>query len=548
MDVIKEETKMKYKKGNTGKVVLSLFSIAVLLFSGFNIYKSFVIDEPSFDGSGLPGDNINPSTPGGTIDKVESNDLKIRNMKTTTNDSGNQVISFNYQVLPEEATDKSVNISLSWSDSSVSDDINDYLSYTHNQSSYYIEVTLLQRSNNQGKLVLTSKTNSNATATVYIDYEQEFLGWNLAGDVVLEQTFSLTSSETINDLEDFKLKMMTYSKGFTGTVAAHSKEITNIQLTLNSVAVTLANPSVIPFINNNSEFNTIYETARENNTSSINFINELGSYIETLSNEEKITLRGSETATITAKYKVTFDFYGESYEYTLAYVDTVSTSAFASSTFIPVESITTEGNIIFGLESEPEEITDLTNTTWNIPAGWTAAAGYEEFIFLNPDFVEPVKITINGTTTNYTGISIGYTHGEEGRRTTLANSIAFINGNSFAISSITNSVGFTITFEENEYADYTETSLISWLQENGTIVNLINFSINTVSYQAEDGMTWEEWVNSSYNTDGYTIGNAMGFTAVQKGENYIVGSNAPSTTLIEADKSYTTDSMAGGGN
>ena len=343
---------MKYKKGNTGKVVLSLFSITVLLFSGFNIYKSFVSSAPSFDGSGLPGDNINPSTPGGTIDKVESNDLKIRNMKTTTNDSGNQVISFNYQVLPSEATDKSVNISLSWSDSSVSDDINDYLSYTHNQSSYYIEVTLLQRSNNQGKLVLTSKTNSNATATVYIDYEQEFLGWNLAGDVVLEQTFSLTSSETINDLEDFKAKMMTYSKGFTGTVAAHSKEITNIQLTLNSVAVTLANPSVIPFINNNSEFNTIYEKARNENTSSINFINELGSYIETLSNEEKITLRGSETATITAKYKVTFDFYGESYEYTLAYVDTVSTSAFASSTFIPVDSITTEGNIVFGLVEE----------------------------------------------------------------------------------------------------------------------------------------------------------------------------------------------------
>ena len=363
---------MKYKKGNTGKVVISLFSIAVLLFSGFNIYKSFVSDDPSFDGSGLPGDNINPSTPGGSIDKVESNDLKIRNMKTTTNDSGNQVISFNYQVLPEEATDKNVNISLSWSDSSVSDDINDYLSYTHNQSSYYIEVTLLQRSNNQGKLVLTSKTNSNATATVYIDYEQEFLGWNLAGDVVLEQTFSLTSSETINDLEDFKVKMMTYSKGFTGTVAAHSKEITNVQLTLNSVAVTLANPSVIPFINNNSEFNTIYENAREENTSSINFINELGSYIETLSNEEKITLRGSETATITAKYKVTFNFYGESYEYTLAYVDTVSTSAFASSTFIPVDSITTEGNIIFGLVEGPTMITfTIAGTTYQAEEGMT---------------------------------------------------------------------------------------------------------------------------------------------------------------------------------
>lgn len=115
-------------------------------------------------------------------------------------------------------------------------------------------------------------------------------------------------------------------------------------------------------------------------------------------------------------------------------------------------------------------ITNLTNTTWNIPAGWTCSAGYGDFFFSNPDFAEPVKITINGTTTNYMGIFIGYTHGEEGRSTTLANSIAFINGNGFAIASITNNVGFTITFEENEYADYTKTSLISWLETNGTQV------------------------------------------------------------------------------
>lgn len=34
---------------------------------------------------------------------------------------------------------------------------------------------------------------------------------------------------------------------------------------------------------------------------------------------------------------------------------------------------------------------------------------------------------------------------------------------------------------------------------------LISFTIYTDSYQAEDGMTWGEWVASSYNTDGYSI-------------------------------------------
>ena len=37
------------------------------------------------------------------------------------------------------------------------------------------------------------------------------------------------------------------------------------------------------------------------------------------------------------------------------------------------------------------------------------------------------------------------------------------------------------------------------------VKNLINFIIDGVSYQAEEGMTWEDWVNSSYNTNGFYI-------------------------------------------
>jgi hypothetical protein len=44
---------------------------------------------------------------------------------------------------------------------------------------------------------------------------------------------------------------------------------------------------------------------------------------------------------------------------------------------------------------------------------------------------------------------------------------------------------------------------------------LISFTIDGVSYQAEDGMTWGEWVNSDYNTGGWAIqstylGNVIG--------------------------------------
>jgi hypothetical protein len=37
--------------------------------------------------------------------------------------------------------------------------------------------------------------------------------------------------------------------------------------------------------------------------------------------------------------------------------------------------------------------------------------------------------------------------------------------------------------------------------------NLITFTIDGVIYQAEDGMTWGEWVDSEYNVDGYLVYN-----------------------------------------
>lgn len=36
---------------------------------------------------------------------------------------------------------------------------------------------------------------------------------------------------------------------------------------------------------------------------------------------------------------------------------------------------------------------------------------------------------------------------------------------------------------------------------------IISFSIEDFQFQAEEGMTWEEWVNSEYNTDGACVYN-----------------------------------------
>jgi hypothetical protein len=58
-----------------------------------------------------------------------------------------------------------------------------------------------------------------------------------------------------------------------------------------------------------------------------------------------------------------------------------------------------------------------------------------------------------------------------------------------------------------EYKD-TVTFTVAVKDVPKTIINFTihdNWSQMTSSYQAEEGMTWGEWVASSYNTDGYTV-------------------------------------------
>ena len=40
-------------------------------------------------------------------------------------------------------------------------------------------------------------------------------------------------------------------------------------------------------------------------------------------------------------------------------------------------------------------------------------------------------------------------------------------------------------------------------------MTLISFTIAGTTYHAEEGMTWEQWVNSDYNTIGATIQNNL---------------------------------------
>lgn len=68
--------------------------------------------------------------------------------------------------------------------------------------------------------------------------------------------------------------------------------------------------------------------------------------------------------------------------------------------------------------------------------------------------------------------------------------------------------------------------------------NLISFSIDGVNYFAEEGMTWEEWVNSEYNTDNYYINNG-GIHKDSMGALFILNIGAVKTTdYIDKKNTY----------
>lgn len=79
----------------------------------------------------------------------------------------------------------------------------------------------------------------------------------------------------------------------------------------------------------------------------------------------------------------------------------------------------------------------------------------------------------------------------------------------------------------------------------GLKVKMISFTINNVQYQAEEGMTWENWCNSGYNPGTYSIFNNAVYSAGSWAINFVKSSD-----LIVNGNSYThsTGSQSGGDN
>ena len=110
-----------------------------------------------------------------------------------------------------------------------------------------------------------------------------------------------------------------------------------------------------------------------------------------------------------------------------------------------------------------------------------------------------------------------------------------INTNSF--DGCSNLTDIYVPWAEGEVAN------APWGATNATIHynvvdGMISFKINGTSYQAKAGMTWEEWVNSEYNTAGFTC-NSYGYVVAYDGPVYLIsGENVSSSMKVIGGYQY----------
>ena len=241
-------------------------------------------------------------------------------------------------------------------------------------------------------------------------------------------------------------------------------------------------------------------------------------------------------------------------------------------------------------------ITDLTNTTWVVPAGWSATAGLVQANITGSvlcEYLAAGEIDLNTEIGNTYTFAIGY----GGRGSTPTADKIYISTSGYGdplTYSLPSSEEFTITITGG--ADATNPTLITWLETysekpvptnavtveyNGSVIaaieggkaasisckdklmrtdivvtvpelggadvpewdgsytisgGTISFTVGDDTYQAEDGMTWAEWVASDYNTDGYYIQGSL--VMYNGGYLSLVTANVAPTDTIVADAAY----------
>lgn len=102
------------------------------------------------------------------------------------------------------------------------------------------------------------------------------------------------------------------------------------------------------------------------------------------------------------------------------------------------------------------------------------------------------------------------------------------------VSAFVNDAGY---LNEEQVRKMIENAIANIQSDENKEVVIISFSIESYQFQAEEGMTWREWANSEYNSDGACVYNQSSDTIrfVEYSLDVLSPSNAPvkgSDTII----------------
>ena len=161
-----------------------------------------------------------------------------------------------------------------------------------------------------------------------------------------------------------------------------------------------------------------------------------------------------------------------------------------------------------------------SNTQWYLPS-----AG--ELGFLVAKFK-----TINSTISTLSGVAVTSDY--------FWSSTEYSKGNAYYMSTYSGSVDF----DDKDSLCYVRPFAI--LNNNDGGVTMISFTVGGVQYQAEEGMTWGEWVNSEYNTSQILVINGTVLTGptgvyILKDNRAVLG-----TDILINNMSYTVYQMETG--
>ena len=109
------------------------------------------------------------------------------------------------------------------------------------------------------------------------------------------------------------------------------------------------------------------------------------------------------------------------------------------------------------------------------------------------------------------------------------------------ISEATDTEAYYVMLEGSGWIEYSPTPEQFDLETDFIVENPeeIEFTIKGTTYNAAYGMTWGEWCDSIYNTDGYYIESKMDY--LMDNENYVIvlnGVHQASDTIIQHDMAY----------